>query len=68
MSFEEFQDGHHGSSWISEQNYFSNSEFLCRSFASHKVLTQSDLWFKSRCCLKNFKMAPVVAILDIATE
>ena len=29
------------------------------------VLAQSDLWFGRRCCLKNSKMAPVAAILDI---
>ena len=39
-----------------EQNDFSNSESLCRSDASHQ----------SR--LKNFKMAAVMAILDIRTE
>ena len=27
---------------------------------------QSDLWF-GRCCLKNFKMAVMVAMLDIGT-
>ena len=52
-------------SWIAEQNYFSNSEFLCRSDASHQVSAQSDLQFRRRCHLKNFKMA---AILDIGME
>ena len=44
---------------------FSNSESLCRFYASNPVLTQSDLWFGRRCRLKNFKMATMVAILDI---
>ena len=36
---------------------FSNSESLCRYDASHQVSAQSDLWFRRRCRLKNFKMA-----------
>ena len=51
--------------WISEQNYFSNSESLCRSNASHQVSAQSDLRFVRILHLKNFKM---VAILDIVLE
>ena len=39
-------------SWISERNDFSNSESLCRSNTSLKVLAQSDLQF-GRCRLKN---------------
>ena len=46
-------------SWISEQTYFSNSESLCRSKASHQVSAQFDLWFGRRCPLKNFKMAAI---------
>ena len=44
--FEEFQDGHH-----------SNSESLCHCDASHQVWAQSNLLFRRRCHLKNFKMA-----------
>ena len=66
MSFEEFQDGRHR--WISKRNNFRNSEPLGLSDASHQVSAQSDLWFGRRCRLKNFKMAAMVAILDIGTE
>ena len=45
---------------------FSNSESLCCSVASHKVLAQSALWFGRRCRLKNFKT--VAAILDVGIE
>ena len=55
-------------SWISEQNNFSNSESLCCCDASHQVSAQSDLWFGRRCRLKYFKMAVMVAILDIGME
>ena len=55
-------------SWISEQNYFSNSESLCCCNASNQVLAQSHLWFGRRCRLKYFKMAAMAAILDIWTE
>ena len=65
MSFEEFQDGRPG--WILEQNDFSNFESLCHCDASHQVSAQSDLGFGRR-CLKNFKMATMVAILDIGME
>ena len=43
--------------WILEWHNFSNSESLCRSNAS-----------KRRSCLKNFKMAPMAAILDNRME
>ena len=46
-----------GPSQILDQNYFSNSESLCHSDASHQVLAQSALRFRRRCLLKNFKMA-----------
>ena len=36
-------------SWISERNDFNNSEFLCRSDASHQVSAQSDIRFGRRC-------------------
>ena len=51
-------------SWISERNDFSNSESLWNCDAFH----QSDLRFGSRCRLNNFKMAAMVAILDIGKE
>ena len=44
-------------SWISKWNYFSNSESLCCSDASHQVSAQSNLGFGRRCHLTNFKMA-----------
>ena len=34
------------------------------SGTSHQVLAQSDIWFWWRCCLKNFKMAAIVSILN----
>ena len=52
-------------SWISEWKDYSNFEFLCHCDASHQVSAQSDLGFRRRCRLKNFKMA---ATLDIGTE
>ena len=62
MLREEFQDGR----WISEWKDFSNSESLCHCDASHQVSPQLDLGFgRRRCCVKNFKMAAVAAILDI---
>ena len=54
--------------WISERNDFSNSDSLRSSNATHQVLAQSDLQFGRRCCLNNFKMATMPAILDIGTE
>ena len=42
MSFEEFQDGHHGSHF-GYRNEFSNSDSLCHSDASHQVSAQSDM-------------------------
>ena len=51
-------------SWIAERNDFNNSEFLCRSDASHQVSAQSNLRFGKRCRLKNF----IAAILDIGTK
>ena len=55
-------------SWIVEQNNCSNSESLCSSNVFHEVSAQSDFQFGRRYPLKNFKMAAVVAILDIGTE
>ena len=68
MRFEDYQDGYLGGpSQISDQNYFSNSESLCHSNASHQVFAQSNLRFERRCCLKNFKMVAMVAILGKGT-
>ena len=53
---------------ISDWNNFSNSESLCHRDASHQILAQSNLRFGRRCRLKNFKMAAMMAILDIETE
>ena len=44
-------------SWISERNDLNNSESLCHCDASHQVLAPSDLRFRRRYRLKNFKMA-----------
>ena len=41
---------------------------LCQCDASHQVLAQSDFRFERRCCLKNFKMAPMAAIFIIIME
>ena len=54
-------------SWTLEWNYFSNSESLCHSDTSRQVSAKSDLKFGRRCCLKNFKLATMVAFLDIGT-
>ena len=50
-----------------EWNNFSNSESSCHCDASHQVSAQSDLRFRRRCRLKNFKMATMAAILDIGS-
>ena len=50
------------------RNNLSTSESVCRLYASHKVSAQSDLGFRRRCRLKNFKMATLAAILDIGKE
>ena len=61
MSFEEFRRISRWPpwqpSWIWEWNDFSNFESLCHCDASHQVSAQSDLGFRRRCRLKNFKMA-----------
>ena len=62
MSFEEFQDGRHF-------RYLNGTILnLCHCDASHQVSAQSDLGFRRRCCLKNFKMAAIAAILDIGRK
>ena len=55
-------------SWIAKRNGLSNSESLCHSNVSRQVSAQSSFRFGSRCPLKNFKMAAMMAILDIGTE
>ena len=55
-------------SWILERKEFSNSKSPCHPNTSKQVWAQSDLLFGSRHALKNFKMATVVAILDIGAE
>ena len=52
-------------SWIMEWKNFSNSKSQCHPNASHQVRAQSDLLFAGRYGLKIFKMAIVMAILDI---
>ena len=73
MSFEEFQDGHCGSQLgyrngmiLAILNLCVTVVLLC--VTGPQVLAQSDLRFGRRCRLSNFKMAAVVAILDIGTE
>ena len=82
MSFEEFQDGHHGGHfgyqngtilailnlWLLKMNDFNNFESLSHCEASHQVSTKLDLPFGRRCRLKNFMMAAMAAILAIGTE
>ena len=50
------------------ETFFSNSESLYSSDASHQVLVQPNLRFRRRCRLQNFKMAAKAAILDIGME
>ena len=64
--FGEFQDG--GDLGYLNRTILAILNLLCLCDASHQVLTQSDLQFGRRCCLKNFKMATMAAVLDIRTE
>ena len=64
MSFEEFQDGCHGGHLGYRIGTILAILNLCVAPMPPIVLAQSDL---RRCCLKNFKMAVMVAILDIGT-
>ena len=50
------------------RNYFSDFESPSRPNLSHEALAQTDLWYGGRCCLKNFKMATMVAIGDIGNR
>ena len=67
MSFEEFQDSHHGGH-LGYRNWTILAILNLCSDASHQVFAQSDLRFGRGCRLKNFKMAAIAAILDIGTE
>ena len=67
MSFEEFQDGHHGGHLGYLNGRILAILNLCHCDASHQVLAESNLRFGRRCHLKNFKMASMAAILDIRT-
>ena len=65
MSFESFQGGQHDDMMtilISEQNNFDNSKSPCGPNASHQVLAQSDLGFRSKCGFRSFKMEAQGAI------
>ena len=53
------------SSWISEQNHFSNSKSLCHCDASHQVLAQSDLRFGRRCSHLGYWKGTILAILNL---
>ena len=68
MSFEGFQDGHRGGHLGYQNGTILAILNLCVTVMSPIVLAQSDLRFGRRCCLKNFKMAAVAALLDIGTE
>ena len=60
MSFEEFQDPN--GKILAFLNLCVNVD------ASHQVSAQSDLEFRRRYRLKNFKMATMAAIFDIRTK
>ena len=68
MSFEEFQDGRHGS-----HLGYRNGTILAILNLCITVMPPIKFWlnptrFGRRCRLINFKMAAVVAILDIGTK
>ena len=63
MLFEEFQDGCPGNHFGYRNGTILAILNLCD--ASQRVSTPSDLGFGRRCHLKNFKMAAIVALLDI---
>ena len=68
MSFEEFQDGHRGSHlgyWNGSISVILN---LHVSPVPLIVSAKSHLPFRDRCHLKSFKMAAMVAILNIRTR
>ena len=65
-----FEDFLFFSSGSVEQNHCSHLGFSIRTilacFDPEQVSAQSDLWFEKRCRKLIFKMAAVVAILDIS--
>ena len=67
MLFEEFQDGGHGC-----HLGYLNRMILANLNLHATLMTPIKFQFNPlgfwRCCLKNFKMAATVAILDIRTE
>ena len=69
ISFEEFQDSHHDGHLGYRNGTILAILNLCVTVMPPiKFLAQSDLRCGRRCHLKNFKMAAMVAILDIGTE
>ena len=58
MSFEEFQDGRPGGHLGYRNGMILAILNLCYCDASHQVSAQSDLGFRRRCHLKNFKRWP----------
>ena len=69
MSFEEFQDGPHGGNLGYWNRMILAILYLCVTvMLSIKCLAQSDIQFGRKRRLKNFKMASMVAILDIRME
>ena len=69
MLFREFQDGRHGGHLGYRYGTILAISNLCVNvMPPHQVLAQSDLGFRRRCLLKNFKMDALASILDIGTE
>ena len=68
LSFEEFQDGHHGG----HLGYWNGTILailnLCVTMMPSIKFQLNLTGFGMRCCLKNFKMAAMAAILDIGME
>ena len=68
ISFEEFQDGRRGG----HLGYRNETIFailnLCVTVIPPIKFQLNRTGFRRRCCLKNFKMAAVAAILDIGTD
>ena len=65
--FEEFQDGHQGGHlgyWNGMILALAILNF-CVTVMPPIISAQSELGFRRRCCLKNFKMAGLAAVLDI---
>ena len=68
MSFEEFQNGQHGSQLGNQNGMVLAILNLHVTPMSPIVWAHSDLGFESRCGFKIFKMVAQAAILDIGTE